>query len=171
MVTAPESDTAGTPDVSYARAVGERLRQVRQRRRLSLQAVERLSGQEFKASVLGAYERGDRVISVPRLQRLAVLYDVAVDGLLPFPAGSTAPGRPGHAAAEHLPGARQGIDSTEELDARLAAIAAHNPELVERYLRTIRSRRKSSEGAAIAIRADDVASMELLLGAPPPGAV
>ncbi len=41
------------------------------------------SSQEFKASVLGAYERGERAISVPRLQRLARFYNVPVDQLLP----------------------------------------------------------------------------------------
>ena len=56
---------------TYARRVGERLRNVRRQQRLSLQAVEASSSQEFKASVLGAYERGERAISVPRLQRLA----------------------------------------------------------------------------------------------------
>src|SRR3974390_438123 len=68
---------------AYARAVGSRLRAVRKQMRLSLQAVEAMSDQEFKASVLGAYERGERAISVPRLQRLAKLYDVPVDQLLP----------------------------------------------------------------------------------------
>ena len=38
---------------------------------------------EFKASVLGAYERGERAISVPRLMRLAEVYDVPADTLLP----------------------------------------------------------------------------------------
>ena len=61
------------------------LRRARQQLRLSLQAVETMSAQEFKASVLGAYERGERSISVPRLQRLALLYDVPVDLLLPAP--------------------------------------------------------------------------------------
>ena len=56
---------------------------MRKQMRLSLQAVEAMSEQEFKASVLGAYERGERAISVPRLQRLAKLYDVPVDQLLP----------------------------------------------------------------------------------------
>src|ERR1700674_4216483 len=69
--------------VAYARAVGARLRTMRKQMRLSLQAVEAMSEQEFKASVLGAYERGERAISVPRLQRLAKLYDVPVDQLLP----------------------------------------------------------------------------------------
>ena len=49
----------------------------------TLQEVEASSGQEFKASVLGAYERGERAISVPRLQRLARFYNVPVDQLLP----------------------------------------------------------------------------------------
>src|ERR1700726_452816 len=68
---------------SYARRVGERLRNVRKQQRLSLQAGEAASREEFKASVLGAYERGERAISVPRLQRLAKFYNVPVDRLLP----------------------------------------------------------------------------------------
>src|ERR1700716_2111581 len=67
----------------YGRRVGERLRAIRRQKRLSLQEVEAASNQEFKASVLGAYERGERSISVPRLQRLARFYGVPVDLLLP----------------------------------------------------------------------------------------
>src|SRR5207248_3913497 len=67
----------------YARRVGERLRAIRKQKGLSLQEVESASSQEFKASVLGAYERGERAISVPRLQRLARFYSVPVDQLLP----------------------------------------------------------------------------------------
>ena len=62
--------------LSYARAVGDRLRNLRRQQSLSLLAVEEASGREFKASVLGAYERGERIISVLRLQRLAQLYGV-----------------------------------------------------------------------------------------------
>src|SRR6187549_788993 len=79
-----DETTAGTP---YGRKVGERLRSVRKQKRLSLQAVEAASQQEFKASVLGAYERGERAISVPRLQRLARFYNVPVDQLLPADEG------------------------------------------------------------------------------------
>ena len=68
---------------AYVRAVGARLRVVRHQIGLSLQAVESTSNLEFKASVLGAYERGERAISVSRLQRLAKLYRVSVDQLLP----------------------------------------------------------------------------------------
>src|SRR5438034_45407 len=65
------------------RQVGERLRAIRRQKGLSLHDVEARSDQEFKASVLGAYERGERAISVPRLLRLAELYRVPPDQLLP----------------------------------------------------------------------------------------
>src|SRR5258705_2891873 len=72
----------------YGRKVGERLRAIRRQKGLSLQDVEATSKQEFKASVLGAYERGERAISVPRLQRLARFYAVPVDQLLPRDEGN-----------------------------------------------------------------------------------
>src|SRR6059058_6354500 len=65
------------------RHVGERLRAIRRQKGLSLHDVEARSGMEFKASVLGAYERGERAISVPRLLRLAEIYQVPGDQLLP----------------------------------------------------------------------------------------
>ena len=71
----------------YSKRVGERLRAIRRQKRMSLQEVEATSTQEFKASVLGAYERGERAISVPRLQRLSRFYNVPVDQLLPTDAG------------------------------------------------------------------------------------
>ena len=63
--------------------VGERLRAIRRQKGLSLHDVEARSNLEFKASVLGAYERGERAISVPRLLRLAEIYEVPSDQLLP----------------------------------------------------------------------------------------
>ena len=70
-------------DMAYRSLVGERIRSIRKQKRLSLQEVEARSEAEFKASVLGAYERAERAISVPRLQRLANFYNVPVDQLLP----------------------------------------------------------------------------------------
>ena len=78
------------------RHVGERLRAIRRQKGLSLHDVEARSDQEFKASVLGAYERGERAISVPRLLRLAEIYRVPPDQLLPRAATtsrSTSPSR------------------------------------------------------------------------------
>ena len=75
-----DDDVSSSP---YSRKVGERLRVIRRQKRLSLQDVEATSRDEFKASVLGAYERGERAISVPRHERLASFYNVPVDQLLP----------------------------------------------------------------------------------------
>jgi len=68
---------------AYTRMVGRRLRTVREERLYSLRDVERESGSEFKSSVIEAYERGERMMSVQRLDRLARFYDVPVSHLLP----------------------------------------------------------------------------------------
>lgn len=147
-----------TDDAAYARAVGDRLRRVRQSRGLSLQAVETASEKEFKSSVLGAYERGERSISVPRLQRLALLYGAPVDSLLP----DFSPGAP-HAGVDRL---RDGPGETD-LDARLQSVAAQDPALLTRYLRMIRSQRHGSGGGwPVSIRAEDVRALELLVDPP-----
>ena len=70
-------------ELSYNEAVGQRLRSIRKQRGLSLQEVESISNREFKASVLGAYERGERALSLPRLQRLAAFFNVSAGQLLP----------------------------------------------------------------------------------------
>lgn len=70
-------------DRAFAVALGRRLRAVREARGLSLQRVEEVTEGEFKASVLGAYERGERMMSVLRLQRLSEAYNVDVEELLP----------------------------------------------------------------------------------------
>ena len=72
---------------TYVLALGENLLKVRKQKGLSLLAVEDISGGEFKHSALDAYERGERIISVLRLHRLAQLYGVSVDQLLPEPIG------------------------------------------------------------------------------------
>ena len=146
-------------DVSpaYAREVGSRLRNIRRQQGLSLQAVEDHSGREFKASVLGAYERGERIISVLRLQRLAALYGVPVDQLLPRTPGSSP------AASIDLDGARAGGPSDQApvtIDlARLEALQAPERELIRRYVGMIQIQRGDYNGRVITIRNEDVRSL------------
>src|SRR6202035_2802806 len=107
-----------------------RLRAVRKQMRLSLQAVEAMSDQEFKASVLGAYERGHRAISVPRLQRLARLYDVPVEQLLP----EQPDGQP--IVARHSGGQSRNAPHTEKIRisvARLKDTVGPEAEAIQRY--------------------------------------
>ena len=115
-----------------------------------------MSAQEFKASVLGAYERGERAISVPRLQRLAILYDVPVDLLLPTPERRAADGD-GEVAA--------GRGGRSELDARINAISGPERELLRRFVRMIQAQRRDGTGSA-SIRSEDIRAIELLLGSP-----
>src|SRR3954470_17140937 len=83
----PEMERATTEEAAettlpFSREVGVRLRAVRRQRRLSLDDVERASGGRWSASAIGAYERGSRNLSLPRLQELAEFYDVPMSMLL-----------------------------------------------------------------------------------------
>src|SRR5688572_30888156 len=67
---------------SFSSEVGQRLRSVRRIRGLSLDDVERQSGGRWSASAIGAYERGFRNLSLPRLRELAEFYAVPMATLL-----------------------------------------------------------------------------------------
>ncbi|MPZ69977.1 MAG: helix-turn-helix domain-containing protein [Actinobacteria bacterium] len=73
----------------YARAVGERLRAIRVAKGLSLGDVNEASGGRWKAAIVGAYERGDRNITVARLADLAAFYGVPVTEVIPAEETST----------------------------------------------------------------------------------
>jgi transcriptional regulator with XRE-family HTH domain len=68
--------------IQTTQTIGDRLRRIRQQQRLSLADVQARSDGRWKAVVVGAYERGDRAISVARLAELAAFYGVPVADLL-----------------------------------------------------------------------------------------
>ncbi len=152
-----ELDEAG---MAYSRKVGERLRSIRRQKRLSLHDVEAASDAEFKASVLGAYERGERSISVPRLQRLAGFYDVPVDQLLPLDEDDSG----------------EVIDLTDRALARqteahlvldlqmLTELEGPEADMLNRYIRTIQIQRQDFNGRMLTIRKDDVRALACILG-------
>jgi transcriptional regulator with XRE-family HTH domain len=70
----------------FSASLGQKLRAARRQRGWSLGEVESHTDGEFKASVVGAYERGERAISVQRFVRLAETYNVVPADLLPLPA-------------------------------------------------------------------------------------
>ena len=138
---------------AYAREVGRRLRSIRRQQNLSLQSVEEGSDREFKASVLGAYERGERIISVLRLQRLAAFYGVPVDQLLPRSAG-------GGGAGEPSPPGVAGETDTVTIDlAKLEHLAAPEKEVLQRYIGMIQVQRGDFNGRVITIRDEDVSAL------------
>lgn len=154
----------------YARRVGERLRFVRKQKRLSLQAVEASSNQEFKASVLGAYERGERSISVPRLQRLAEFYSVPVDQLLPRDVNGAltamGAGPVDQLGADSRPGddrSREDVSGRVTIDlTRLESVSAPEKDLLRRYLGMIQVQRQDFNGRVLTIRAEDVRAIGCL---------
>lgn len=103
-------------DFNYA--LGQRLRAARRHRGWSLGDVETHTDGEFKASVVGAYERGERAISVQRFARLADVYGTDASDLLPA----------------------AGLDSELVID--LEALTGDDGDLVERYLAAIQMMRK-----------------------------
>ena len=147
-------------DKAYRILVGERIRSIRKQKRLSLQEVESRSEAEFKASVLGAYERADRAISVPRLQRLAIFYNVTVDQLLP-----------GEDALNEL--TESSFSSTDsDLNDRSIVIdltklsdsKAPESAVIDRYLKIIQVKRQDFNGRVLTIRRDDLQALAAIIG-------
>jgi len=166
----PVIDQTGTPPATYATRVGERLRSIRRQKGLSLQEVETASGHEFKASVLGAYERGERVISVPRLQRLARLYAVPVDQLLP-PAADVGPvAGNGDDTEGSAPPAAGWAGRTDKITfdlTRFDEVDDAQLAMVFRYLKAIMVQRQDFNGRVLTIRGDDIRAIAGLFGVGP----
>ncbi len=145
---------------SYAEQVGERLRNIRLQKGLSLHDVEERSGKEFKASVLGAYERGERSISVPRLQRLAIFYGVPVDHLLPR-LGPEATEAAAALADEAVCIDLEALEARSEPEART----------LNRYLSLIQTQRGDFNGKVLTIRRDDVRVLAAIFDQSPGGLI
>jgi transcriptional regulator with XRE-family HTH domain len=147
-----DDDSATPPD--YSRNVGQRLRAIRKQKRMSLQEVEAASSQEFKASVLGAYERGERAISVPRLQRLAGFYNVPVDQLLP------------HDDSAIDLRERVGTDdrAVKINLTRLEELPGAEADMLNRYLKMIQVQRQDFNGRVLPVRRADRRALACILG-------
>lgn len=136
---------------SYNLLVGRRLRAIRRQKGLSLQGVEADSEQEFKASVLGAYERGERSLSLPRMQRLAGFYSVPIDQLLP-PDES----QPKGSITWSSGGIRIDLNRLEEMQTASA-------DILDRFLRAIQLMRQDFNGRVLTIRRADLQLLSGLL--------
>ena len=150
-----EFDDEDVESSPYSRKVGDRLRVIRRQKRLSLQEVEANSGNEFKASVLGAYERGERAISVPRLERLAKFYNVPVDQLLPREDVSL----PNENDA--APSRKIAIDLM-----KLNQLTGQPFEMLARFLKMIQVQRQDFNGKVITVRGDDTRAIAAMRDVP-----
>ena len=131
----------------YARALGAKLRAVRNQQGLSLQGVEAKSHGVWKAVVVGSYERGDRAVTVQRLAELAEFYGVPLAELLPEPASS--------AIAE--PPHRLVIDLE-----RLGQVPPDKAAPLARYVAAIQAQRGDYNGRILSIRQDDLRTLAVI---------
>lgn len=122
----------------FSASLGVRLRTARRQRGWSLGEVETQTDGEFKASVVGAYERGERAISVQRLTRLAEVYGV----------GPT----------ELFPGSRPSDGPLIDID---AVASGRDHDLVDRYLAAIQFMRRGGQPGEV--RDSDKAMISSLL--------
>lgn len=146
----------GDAPTEFSQQVGERLRVIRKQKRLSLQEVEARSADEFKASVLGAYERGERALSVPRLDRLAHFYSVPIEQMLPRDVLGADGAGIGSPVKKKL-----AIDLSQ-----LAELSGSPFEMLSRYLRLIQVQRQDFNGRVITVRGDDARAIASMLDVP-----
>jgi transcriptional regulator with XRE-family HTH domain len=145
----PDND-GGAKDIN--KRLGEHLRRLRKQKGLSLLEVEAASDKEFKSSVLGAYERGERAISAARLARLAELYRLPFQAMLP-PDGSGPDAQPSSGVALDL--------------SRLEQSKTPEAKTVARYVRILQTQRQDWTGRVLRIRAEDVYALASALDRTP----
>jgi transcriptional regulator with XRE-family HTH domain len=154
----------GLSDRRYAVTVGARLRAIRGQQRLSLQEVEARSKEEFKASVLGAYERGERAISVARLQRLATFYGVPVDRLLPGDDGPSFGPRPGDRHVEEAAALSEDWAKPVRIAlGELTRVEGAQGDMLTRFVRLIQVQRGDFNGEVLTVRRDDLIALACIL--------
>ena len=131
----------------YAKALGAKLRGIRQQQGLSLHGVEQKSIGRWKAVVVGSYERGDRAVTVQKLAELAEFYGIPVGELLPEGRLSS-----GSEAATKI---------TINLE-RLRELPADQVGPLARYAATIQTQRGDYNGKVLSIRIEDLRSLAII---------
>ena len=124
----------------YGRALGIKLRSIRQQQGLSLHGVEQKSDGRWKAVVVGSYERGDRAVTVQKLAELADFYGIPISELLPE----------GRISSGAEPATKIVIDLE-----RLQELPAEKAGPLARYASTIQSQRGDYNGKVLSIRTED----------------
>jgi transcriptional regulator with XRE-family HTH domain len=133
----------------YPKALGERLRKIRLQKGMSLQDVQEASAGKWKAAVVGAYERGDRNVTVTRLSELADFYGVPVSEIIPSDESS---------APAPVEARRRVILDLEQLE----RIPEREREPLARFAGAIQIQRGDFNGRVLTIREEDLMSLALV---------
>jgi transcriptional regulator with XRE-family HTH domain len=132
----------------YAQVLGERLRRIRFQKNMSLQDVQQSSSGKWKAAVIGAYERGDRNVTVAKLSELAEFYGVPVSEIIP----NDGPPSAGDDQRRRVVLNLEGLDTVPETD--------RDP--ISRFATAIQVQRGDFNGRILTIREDDLMALALL---------
>lgn len=127
-----------------------RIRHLRREKGLTLLECEILSGGRIRAVVLGAYERGDRSLSLKKVIEIAELFDVPLAHLI---ATDLQPAQSRIAGSRHI----------YDLRALRALAPSEQKILLSRYLSRIAEQRGDWAGEVISIRQADVEAIERLV--------
>jgi transcriptional regulator with XRE-family HTH domain len=134
----------------YAKALGERLRSIRLQKNMSLQDVQQASGEKWKAAVVGAYERGDRNVTVSKLSELADFYGVPVSEIIPDDGSAVAPGSPENR--------RRVVIDLEGL----SRVPEQDRDYITRFATAIQVQRGDFNGRVLTIREDDLMALAMI---------
>jgi transcriptional regulator with XRE-family HTH domain len=145
-----DKEIATVTSTDYAQALGERLRNIRVQKDMSLQDVQQSSEGKWKAAVVGAYERGDRNVTVAKLCELADFYGVPVSEVIPDDGTPAAP-----AAVDSR---RRVILNLEGLD----GVPQEDRDPISRFATAIQVQRGDFNGRVLTIREDDLMALALL---------
>lgn len=135
---------------AYAKALGEKLRKIRLQKGMSLQDVQQASKGKWKAAVVGAYERGDRNVTVAKLSELSEFYGVPPSEVLPEDEASTAPG-----------GFERGRRVVLDLE-ELQQVPEPDRDPLARFTTAIQIQRGDFNGRVLTIREDDLMALALM---------
>ena len=133
----------------YSKALGDCLRKIRVQKGMSLQDVQSASAGKWKAAVVGAYERGDRNVTVARLSELAGFYGVPVSELLPDDGSAPTPA---------IESRRRVVLDLEGL----TKVPETDRDPLSRFTHAIQIQRGDYNGRVLTIREDDLMALALL---------
>jgi transcriptional regulator with XRE-family HTH domain len=136
----------------YSKALGAKLRAIRQQQGLSLQGVEQKSQGRWKAVVVGSYERGDRSVTVAKLAELAEFYGVPLPELLPDSRASR--------SFSELPN-----KLVLDLE-RLSGLEDARAQPLARYAASIQAQRGDYNGRVLSIRQEDMRALAVIYDLP-----
>lgn len=146
------ADDAGSGvTLDHAQRIGARLRRIRNQQQMSLADVQTRSEGVWKAVVVGAYERGDRAVTLTRLADLADFYGVPVADLLP-----EAP----------APDAGRSTSPPDRIMLDLTRLHDSSPDLVAvaRFVDLVRRRRGDHNGRVMTLRDGDLETIAMAMG-------